>query len=127
MFRMSREELIARLEAAERMSFTKLGAPDHANLKLLLYVPSGMIACTSVDLPSKSEVIVQEEDSWHFAPLDLALSVDCPVEMPREVKEEVFLYCKEAVIIPFSGKEIHANALVVPLSAVIGFSLGAVD
>ncbi len=125
MFRMSREELIARLETATRMDYSKLNATSPVNLKLLLYVPGGMIACSSANLPTRDDVIVQEGNSMHFAPLDLILSVDCPLEIPSEAEKELFLYCKDAVIIPFSGKEIRAESLVVPLSAVTGFSLGS--
>jgi len=124
---MSREELIVRLQAVQKMDLSNLHQSITADRKLLLYTAAGIIVCSSAGLPTKEELLVQEENSWSFSLLDFALSLDLPKELPPEIDEEEFLYCKEAVIIPYGGKEIHANALVVPLSSVIGFSVGSVE
>lgn len=123
MFRMSREELIARLDAVTKMSYDKIPTEKPIKPKLLLYVPSGVVSCSSAKIPTQNEYQAAVVADNAINLLELALSSSIPDEVRTQQSCESFLYCKDAKIITFDGHEFPASALCIPLASIFGFSV----
>lgn len=126
MFMMSREELIARLIASTKTDYSSISSEASGKMNLLLYIPGGVISCTAADIPTLDELVSSIEQTRKLSTLEMALVAESPVAASKQEYEEMFLYCKDAKIVMFSGDQFPATELVVPLSSVLGFSLGSV-
>lgn len=125
MFSMSRMELLARFMGVESADFGTLKPEKPINIKIVLYMPFGMVVCTSAKRPTYEEITAQLERSV-LNPLDWALAQELPaIDALDEEEKELFILCKDAKIIPFSGPERYVEELCIPVSSVLGFAVGS--
>ena len=114
MFKMSKQELVVRLDAATK------AANEYSNTdnKLLLFAPCGMVCCVNAEIKKVSDC---NQDS---SILDIALGIDRPATSCTKTDEEVFVLCKDAEITTYSGANFNVPVLCLALKDVFGFSSG---
>lgn len=124
MFKMSKEELVARLSAVVSTDFSKLLTDDARERKLILLTPAGMVTCRDAKICDTEEVAETAGETKSLNLLEMALSVKLPDDSQADVEEKMFLYCVDATITPYSGGTINVPGICIALESVFGFSLG---
>lgn len=124
MFMMSKEELVARLSAVVSTDLSKLLKNDEPERKLILLTPAGMVTCRDAKICKPEELVETAGETKSMNLLEMALSVKMPEESQTDEDEEMFLYCVDATITPYSGGTINVPAICIALESVFGFSLG---
>ena len=124
MFKMSKEELVARLSVVTSADFSKFLTDDVQERKLILLTPAGLITCRSAKISDTEEVIETAGETKTLNLLEMALSAKMPDDSQAGVEERTFLYCVDATITPYSGGTINVPGICIALESVFGFSLG---
>ena len=126
MFKMSKQELVARLIASAEVGLRSLSDDDRKR-QLILLTPAGMITCTEAKLSSYDEVIAKSAETRNVNIMEFALTSKGPESVNSLGDEETFLYCVDAVITPYSGGRINVPSICIALESVFGCSIGFVD
>ena len=127
MFSMSKEELVARLQATARADNTKYQG-DLQNQKLFLLTQAGIMSCSDINLRSYDDVLQDAKTKNSCNLLDLALATPLPGDAKIEKVEKTFLYCVDVDFLPHSGGNlISLPAICIDLDSVFGFSFGTLQ
>jgi len=118
-FRMSKEELVVRLNATIAALENH---PYRRSNKLLLFTDSGMISCNEAELRSTSEL--EGETSIPVQEIALSQDIDSGAADSNGWIEEEFLYCTDVKIRAHGGHTIRLPFLCVALQDVHAFSVG---